>query len=201
MCWSSLGSGGFFAGRELRWAFSVDPLEPPAASDQLAGVGPWPSVLWPDCRPGGGDGTRQAQAVRPEPVPCRAVEFRDPGSPPLLGGFHTAPGVREQAPLSRSGPQGTAWALPSVPRPRSALMGPTVSILHSRGVETSEPLGRLLRRPARSEGQSVLGVLGVKTVVPRRAVVVCARVDVTSLCGPLPGSVTSVCWALGGTWN
>ena len=27
--------------RELRWAFSVDPLEPPAVSDQLAGVGPW----------------------------------------------------------------------------------------------------------------------------------------------------------------
>lgn len=93
----------------------MDPLEPPAASDQLAGLGPWPSALWPDCRPGGGDGTRPARAVGPEPAPCRAVEFRDPGSPLPLGRFRTGPGVREQAPLSRSGPQGTAWALPSVP--------------------------------------------------------------------------------------
>lgn len=47
--------------------------------------------------------------------PCHAglSSSRTRALPPLVG-FSLSTGVQGQAPLSRSGPQGTAWALPSL---------------------------------------------------------------------------------------
>lgn len=129
--------------RELRWAFSVDTLEPPAVSDQLAGAGPWPSALWPGCCPGGGDRTCPAQAVwGPEPMLCRAVEFQDPGTA-AAGGFLTVhwdtgagPPLKVWAPRHRLG-----TALFDLTPLCSHSARPAVSVLCARRAETSKPLG------------------------------------------------------------
>lgn len=147
--------------RELRWAFSVDPLEPPAVSDQLAGVGPWLSALWPGCRPGGGDRIRPARAVwGPEPVLCRAVElqeFQDPVTAAAVG-FQTAhwgagagPPLEVWAPGHRLG-----TALCDLIPLCSHSARPAVSVLRAHQAEMFEPLGRPLgwlgRKVSRSWG-------------------------------------------------